>query len=123
LSRKKPRPDKNKYPYLFVNDKSNSKQKQQKYEKAWREAKKAAKILKEDYGAKEVFVFGSLTDKSRFHINSDIDLAETGIPDEKFYAAVGALIRLVKNFKVDLVDANDCKETLKKAIRKEGIKI
>jgi predicted nucleotidyltransferase len=42
-------------------------------------------ILKKDYGAREVWIFGSLTNKKKFHKRSDIDLAEVGILDSKFY--------------------------------------
>ena len=80
-------------------------------------------MLKNDFGAKKVFVFGSLTDRSKFHLNSDIDLAEEGIPDEKYFAAVGAVTRIIENFRVDLVDLNCCRNSIKKTIEKEGVKI
>ena len=114
---------KNEYPLLFAEDKENSKQKQVRFKKAWQEAKKAADMLKIKFDAKKVYVFGSLVDKSRFNMNSDIDLAEQGIPDEKFYAAVGAVTRLITNFKVDLVDIDFCRKSLKKSIKREGIEI
>lgn len=68
-------------------------------------------------------VFGSLVDRSRFNRWSDIDLAVLGIPAARFYAAVGAVTRLITDFKVDLVDIDDCKESISKAIIREGVEI
>lgn len=112
---------KDKYPYLFkTGEKFNRKE---VYLKAWNDARKAAEILKDEYGARDVWIFGSLTDKNRFHKRSDIDLAEAGIPDNKFYSAYAHITRLVKDCDIDLVDKDNCKEYIKKAIEKEGIKI
>lgn len=110
---------KEKYPLLFENkDNVNL---GIRYEKAWQEAKLAADILKKEYGAKQVWVFGSLTEKNRFNKNSDIDLAEDGIPDNKFYSAISAITRAIKDFKVDLVDVRSCRDIIKSAIEKEGV--
>jgi predicted nucleotidyltransferase len=109
---------KKKYPLLFKDKDTDI---EARYKKAWQEARKAAAILKKDFGAERVWVFGSLTDKSRFHKRSDIDLAEVGIPAKRFYAAVAAVTRSIKDYKVDLVDLTDCREAVKKAVEKEGI--
>lgn len=113
---------KDKYPLLFK-DKDSKINLDSRYKKAWQRAREAAAILKKEYGAKEVWVFGSLTDKNKFHRKSDIDLAEVGIPDNKFYAAFAAITRQIRDFKIDLVDAESCRDVLKKAIVKEGIKV
>lgn len=76
-----------KYPLTFKEDISQKDPK--RYEVAWEVAKKASIALKDNYGAKKVMVFGSLTNKSSFTRRSDIDLAVCGIPNGKFYAAVG----------------------------------
>lgn len=88
--------------------------------KAREEAEKAAKILKEQFQADKVWIFGSLTQKEKFHAGSDIDLAASGIPPEKFYKAFGTITREIKDFQIDLVDIDDCKEYLKEAIKREG---
>ncbi len=105
-----------KYPILYQNSETNL---SERYKKALQEANQAAILLKEKYGAQTVWIFGSLANKEKFHSKSDIDLAETGIPEDRFYAAVGAVNR--GNFKVDLVDKDDCREIIRKAIKKEGI--
>jgi predicted nucleotidyltransferase len=111
------------YPLLFSETDALAKLKLKRYHLAWEEAKKAGAILKSDFNADRTVLFGSLTDPDRFDENSDIDLAVSGISDDRFYAAVGAVTSLVKNFKIDLVDINDCKDYLKKAIAEEGIDI
>ena len=114
---------KKQYPLLFCCEGNDPPDNAGIYEIAWEEAKKAGALLKKEFGASKVIVFGSLTDSSMFDANSDIDLAATGIPDEKFYAAVGAITSLITAFKVDLVDLDDCRDYMKKEIKKVGIEI
>lgn len=111
-----------KYPLTFVDDNSFS-DLSKRYRRAWRLAKKAAGILKESFSAKKVVVFGSLTRRSWFNQWSDIDLAVWGVPDHRFYAAVGSITGLSAEFKIDLVDANNCPDYLRRAIQNEGIEI
>ena len=94
-----------------------------RYKEAWNIAKKAAEILYHKYGADKVAVFGSLTDPLRFTKWSDIDLAVWGLPDTSYYKAVAELISLSDDFKIDVVDPDECSESLKTAIEKEGQKI
>lgn len=113
-----------KYPLTFTEDFSEADPALSKrYEEAWKVAKKAAALLKKSYGAQKVAVFGSLVHRSRFTRWSDVDIASWGIPDNRFYAAVGAVIGLSKEFKIDLVDAKACRDSLRKAIEDEGIEI
>ena len=55
-------------------------------------ARKAAKLLKTEYGAKEVILFGSLARRVGFTRWSDIDLASRGIPSEKFLTAMDTVL-------------------------------
>jgi predicted nucleotidyltransferase len=115
---------KQKYPLTFIKDVTkNEPFLTERYEAAWKIAKKAAAVLKYNYSARKVVVFGSLTDRSAFTPWSDIDLAVWGIPENRFYAAVGAVTGLTADLKIDLVDAMDCRESLSKAIGIEGIEI
>lgn len=95
----------------------------ERYENAWEVAEKAARILKEDYGAKKVIAFGSITKRSSFTHWSDIDLAVWGVPDEIFYAAVGAVTGLTVEFKIDLIDVSGCKDSVRNAVETEGVEI
>ncbi len=111
---------KQKYPLTFTKP-PISNEIRERYEEAWNVAKEAAALLKNDFMASKVAVFGSLTDLSAFTLWSDIDLAVWGVPESRFYAAVGAVTDLTSDFKIDLVDATDCRESLKKSIEFEGI--
>ena len=108
---------------LLLKDKEEKKIVSKKYTKAWSYAREAASYLKENYSVNDVYIFGSLVDKKRFTINSDIDLAVTGLAPNNYYAAVGAVTKIILDYKVDLVDLNDCQEYLKEAILREGVKI
>ncbi|MDH7579129.1 MAG: nucleotidyltransferase domain-containing protein [Bacillota bacterium] len=88
---------------------------------AWDVAKRAAQILYQKYGAARVAVFGSLTDPARYTKWSDIDLAVWGIPDDLFYKAVAGVISMNPDFRIDVVDPEDCSDSLRKAIEKEGV--
>ncbi|AEG13781.1 DNA polymerase beta domain protein region [Desulfofundulus kuznetsovii DSM 6115] len=82
----------------------------QQYAKAWRKrqrdeerkrrkklrqareaAGKLAEILVQNYGAKEVWLFGSLIRSGSFHRNSDIDLAAAGLPAQEFFRILARL--------------------------------
>lgn len=83
-------------------------------------ARKAAKLLKSEFGAKEVILFGSLARRVGFTRWSDIDLAVRGINPERFFAAFGAIERIDVNFKIDLVELETCPPALLKSIEKDG---
>ena len=83
-------------------------------------ARKAAKLLKTEFGAKEVILFGSLARRGSFSLYSDIDLAVRGIAPEKFYAAVSAMMDVSVDFKIDLVEPEDCSPAMFKNIEKDG---
>ena len=113
---------KQRYPLTFTKT-PISNEVMERHEEAWNVAKEAATLLKNDFRASKVAVFGSLTDLSAFTLWSDVDLAVWGVPESRFYAAVGAVTDLTSDFKIDLVDAADCRESLKKSIEFEGIEI
>lgn len=83
-------------------------------------ARKAGKLLKTKFGAKEVILFGSLARRGSFSLYSDVDLAVRGIAPEKFYAAVSAMMDFSSEFKIDLVEPEDCSPTMFKNIEKDG---
>lgn len=83
-------------------------------------ARKAAKLLKTEFGAKEVILFGSLARRVDFTRWSDIDLAVRGIDPEKFFGAFGAIERIDMNFQIDLVELETCPPALLKSIEEDG---
>ncbi len=95
----------------------------QRYKEAWETARAAAEILYKKYKAKKVVIFGSLGNEEFFNEWSDIDIAVWGIVPELYYKAIAEIISLSPIFKIDIVDPDDCSESLKKLIEKEGIAI
>ena len=92
------------------------------YDEAISVAQSITKELIHRFGAKKVKLFGSLA-RSDYHRRSDIDLAVWGIPAPEFYRAVAFATGFSKIWKVDLVDAEECGDSLSKAIQSEGIEL
>ena len=65
-------------------------------------AKQAVSLLKEEFGATQVILFGSLLTET-FHESSDIDLAVMGLSEKQYFQAVGRLLGL-GDFDFDLVE-------------------
>jgi predicted nucleotidyltransferase len=92
-------------------------------EKGWKLARKAAAILREQYHAKRVAVFGSLLYESRFTPWSDVDIAAWGIPPEQTFRAIGAVLDLDSSLEINLVDVNTCTPSLLKVIEQEALDV
>ncbi len=90
-------------------------------EKAWKLARKAAKVLREQYHAKRVAVFGSLLYESRFTEWSDVNIAAWGIPADQTFRAMGTAWDLDPVFQINLVDVNACPPSLLGAIEQEAV--
>jgi len=80
-------------------------------------------MLRRDFGATRVVLFGSVTSPEQFSKWSDIDLAAWGIAPEKFYAAVGALMRLSPEFRIDLLDLDVARPEIRRAAETLGIEL
>jgi predicted nucleotidyltransferase len=83
-------------------------------------ARKAAELLRREFGAEKVIVFGSLARHGGFTPWSDIDIAAAGIPSERFFEAVGAVTGISAEFKIDLIDPGICPPALHETIKTEG---
>jgi uncharacterized protein len=81
-----------------------------------------AKEVKIRFGASRVMLFGSLA-RQDFHRWSDIDLAVWGVSSADYYRAVAFSSGFSELFKVDLVDAEDCSESLRRHIQREGVEL
>jgi uncharacterized protein len=92
-----------------------------RWRKAQEVARQAARILRENYGANRVILFGSGTQAAIFTRWSDIDLAAWGIPPENYYAAVAAVSGLSAEISIDLVDPESCSPMLRAEIQKASI--
>ena len=96
---------------------------EQSRQQAWILVRKAAELLKKEFGADKVIVFGSLANQVNFTPWSDIDLSAWGIPSDRFYAAVAEVADLSSHFKIDLIDPEICKPVVRDAILTSGIEI
>lgn len=90
-------------------------------EKAWKLARQAAQVLREQYHATRVVVFGSLLHESRFTEWSDVDVAAWGIAPDQTFRAIGAVMDLDSSFEINLVDVNTCTPSLLKALEEEAV--
>lgn len=82
-------------------------------------AKRAAHILIAEYGARDVYLFGSLAHRGNFSSRSDIDLAVTGINPCDYYDAIGRLVQEIE-FDINLIALETCKPSLRQKILQEG---
>jgi len=86
----------------------------------WTIAHQAAHLLKSQFGATRVVLFGSLLTVERMHSRSDIDLAAWGINERDYLRAVSQLLDL-SDFSVDLVEAENTSPKMLSAIQATGV--
>lgn len=92
-------------------------------ERAWDQARAAGRVLREQFGATRVVVFGSLAHQLWFSADSDIDLAVWGIAASVFVRAAAAASRAASDREINLVDPSDCSDALWEEIERQGIDI
>ncbi len=94
---------------------------EQRRQAAWLIARRAARLLKEEFGATRVVAFGSLAHGAWFGPRSDIDLAVEGIPPQAFWRAWCALDRLDATVEIDLVPIESAPDRLRDEITYQGV--
>ena len=92
-------------------------------QRAWHTAHRVAAILYKDFGATQVAVFGSLTEREAFTKWSDIDIAVWGIPSDKYFRAVWEAEAISRLFEVDLVDFESCPALYRERIESQAVSI
>lgn len=85
-------------------------------------AKIVASELAKTFGAKKIVLYGSLA-TGNFTRWSDIDIAVWGIQPTVFYRAVAFTSGFSSIWRIDLVDAEDCPDTLLKKVLQEGVEL
>ena len=93
----------------------------ERHRRAWEVARQAGRLLKADFQAQRVVVFGSIITPTRFHERSDVDLAVWGLNERLYYRAVSRLLDLDPAISVDLVEAEFASPTLLAIIEQEGV--
>jgi uncharacterized protein len=89
--------------------------------KAWELARVAANLLKEQFSATKVMVFGSLVRDDCFTLWSDVDIAAWGISPRDTFLAMDMVRNCDRDIELNLVDVGACKPELLASIEKEGI--
>ena len=91
--------------------------------RAWALARRAAQLLKEEFGATRVVVFGSLVHEGCFTLWSDVDIAAWGIAPEDTFRAMGAVMDLGGDIEINLVDMGACRPSIRAVIEREGVEL
>lgn len=92
-------------------------------ERAWELARRAARLLKEEFGVSRVVAFGSLVREGHFTRWSDVDIAAWGIRSEDTFRAIGAALDLSAEIEINLVDVDMCRPSLLTIIEQEGVEL
>lgn len=87
------------------------------------QAKAAAELLKQEFGVKDVLLFGSLLMLELVHPDSDIDLAVWGLNHDRYCEALGTLLCTTKGFNVDLVMLETAPSSLLDCITTQGVRL
>jgi len=101
------------------------KEDEERLKRRGKQARKAviemSRVLVEKFGAKRVWLFGSLAE-GLFWEGSDIDLAVEGLSSEVYFAALSEIWRLLPGgMELDLIPLEDAYESLRERILKEGV--
>ena len=81
-----------------------------------------ARRLVHDFGARRVYLFGSLLEQDLVHHRSDIDLAVEGLEGELYFKAWRALDALLPpGVELDLVPLEQARPGLAARVRTEGV--
>ena len=90
-------------------------------DRAWSLARKAAALLRGRYHATRVVVFGSLANSGCFTPWSDVDVAVWGLDPRYTLRALGEVMDLGVDIRVNLVDAATCRPAVLEAIEARGV--
>ena len=91
--------------------------------RAWQTAYRVAALLYDEFGATRVAVFGSLAEREWFSARSDIDIAVWGLPTRAYFRAVSETVGFSSEFKIDLIDFENCKGRFRERIQSQIIGI
>ncbi len=97
-------------------------QRRQQQQRGWQVARQAAQLLKTDFAAQRVWLFGSMLEVQRLRAESDIDLAVEGLSDRLYLRAVASLLDL-SEFSVDLVQVEHAALKILEVIRAQGVEL
>ena len=85
--------------------------------------REVATTLKNSFGAKRVFLFGSLAHDAWFVTDSDVDLAVEGLKCEDYWEAWRIAEEIINDRSVDLIDIETAGDSMKNAIHRYGVEL
>ncbi len=85
-------------------------------------AAEAAELLKQQYDADRVILFGSLVHRAWFTPDTDVDLAVEGLKGN-YWQAWRQVEEVIEDRQVDLVEIESASNSLRQAIRDDGIEL
>jgi predicted nucleotidyltransferase len=91
--------------------------------RAWEAARRAATLLKREFGATRVAAFGSLAREGGFTRWSDVDIAAWGIVPEDTFRAISAVMSIDSDIEVILVVVATCRPAVLASIEREGVEL
>jgi predicted nucleotidyltransferase len=90
---------------------------------AQEDARAIAAMLRRDFGATRVILFGSLA-RGGFHPDSDIDLAVAGLPIKGWFRAYSAANQLARHYRwVELFPLEDLDEHFLRRVLETGVEL
>jgi len=93
----------------------------QREKRAWAVARRAAALLRDQFEAEQVVVFGSLIHGGCFTPWSDVDIAAWGIRPQDTFRAIGMVMDMDTEIELNLVDVGTCSTSLLTTIEREGV--
>ena len=88
-----------------------------------RRVRETAAVLKTRFGARRVVLFGSLVHGGWFGPHSDVDLAIEGLTAKAFWDAWRTAEEAIGERAVDLVEIENAREPVRRAIERHGIEL
>jgi len=86
-------------------------------------ARRLAEMLRQEFGADRVLLFGSVVHARLFHERSDVDLAAWGIAEDRYLRAVARCLEEDPRFSVDLIRVEEAPPGLLHRIEEEGMEL
>lgn len=88
--------------------------------RAQKVARKAASILRKEFGVERIVLFGSVANSKLFHSRSDVDIAVWGLDDHIYFRAVASLLGIDSEISVDLITYETASSAIQEAILRDG---
>ena len=95
-------------------------------QEALAKARRAAALLREKYGARRVYLYGSLAWSPGFTTHSDIDLLVEGLQPHfvlEFWRVLAEIEEITVPFPPSIILAEDAAPGLLERVRKEGVEL